>query len=100
PTALLSLYNASTDKGRQGAQADLTALRDILESIPGKMIAVQKLLLHHLGVTAMVSPVRQRERELSNNEQGEILRRLAEIPGKLNRNPQIQSQIKEIFTRR
>ena len=58
PAAVLAVYRASQGPEREAAQARLSALRRVLELVPGKLVAAQKMMLARLGVVPRQSPVR------------------------------------------
>ena len=58
PSAVLTVHQAEPGPTRDAAQIELGRLRKVLELIPGKMVATQKLLLNHIGVVSERSHVR------------------------------------------
>jgi dihydrodipicolinate synthase/N-acetylneuraminate lyase len=73
PSAVLTVHQAQSGSTRDAAQAELSRLRQVLELIPGKMVATQKLLLQHLGVVSDKSPVRDQSKELTAAERDQVL---------------------------
>ena len=50
PSAVQKVWSAASGADSHQAQVELSRLRKALESIPGKMIGAEKLLLNKLGV--------------------------------------------------
>jgi len=94
PSAVLAVHQAPPGPDREAAQTELSSLRRVLELVPGKMVATQKLLLHHLGVVPTRSPVRDRSRELTAAEQDQVLAGLEETVAGLVINQAVQPAIK------
>lgn len=78
PSVVLTVHQAQPGSIRDSAQTELSRLRQVFELIPGKMVATQKLLLHHLGVVSDKSPVRDENKELTTAEQNQVLASLDE----------------------
>lgn len=76
PSAVLAVHQAPPGSDQEAAQTELSRLRRVLELIPGKLVATQKLLLHHIGVVPTRSPVRDQSRELTAAEQDQVLSNL------------------------
>ncbi len=72
PSALLAVRRAGPGSDREAAQAELSSLRRVLELVPGKMVATQKLLAYRLGVVPRWSPVRDHRKELSALEKDQL----------------------------
>ncbi|MEE9465136.1 MAG: dihydrodipicolinate synthase family protein [Candidatus Neomarinimicrobiota bacterium] len=94
PSAVLTVHQSASGPDRETAQAELSDLRRILELIPGKMVATQKLLLHHFGTVSTRSPVRDRDQELTIAEQDQVLARLEQTVAGLAINQMIQLAIR------
>ncbi len=90
PSAVRAVWNAGDEDTRAGCQRELDRLRGVLELVPGKMVAIQKLLLQRLGVVAERSPVREAGLELEGTEVTAVLRRLREVAGSLAVNAQLR----------
>ena len=86
PGAVKLLYQQLGKPAQAQAQAELSALRGVLEIVPGKMVAVQKLLLHLLGVVEQLSPVRMAGGSLTELEQNKVLDRIDQICQSLDLN--------------
>ena len=90
PSAVRAVWNAENEETRIGCQRELDRLRGVLEVIPGKMVAIQKLLLYRIGVVAERSPVREAGLELEAAEVKEVLLRLREVAESLPVNSQLR----------
>ncbi len=93
PAAVTAIYQASPGPARTAAQSELSSLRRVLELVPGKMIAIQKLLLFRLGIVSRQSPVRDSEGTLTVNEQEQVLRQLQQVARSLVINAAIKDQV-------
>ncbi|MFB0515007.1 MAG: dihydrodipicolinate synthase family protein [Candidatus Neomarinimicrobiota bacterium] len=96
PSAVLAVYQARPGPARQAAQDELSRLRRVIELIPGKQVAIQKLLLYHLGVVARLSPVRDLSKGLTTSERDQILAALEEAAAGLVINQEIQAAIRSL----
>ncbi|UCH10370.1 MAG: dihydrodipicolinate synthase family protein, partial [Fidelibacterota bacterium] len=94
PSAVLQVYAPQPGTEREKAQAELSLLRGVLESVPGKAVAIQKLLLDILGVVEAASPVRDAAKQLTDAERELILTLLSGLTAKLTLNQEIATQIK------
>jgi len=79
PSAVKTLYGHLHKPGEKQAQDELSVLRGVLEIIPGKMIAAQKLLLHIFGVVSQHSPVRIPGGSLTEPEKNRVLGQIGQI---------------------
>jgi 4-hydroxy-tetrahydrodipicolinate synthase len=95
PSVVLTVHQAQPGPIREAAQAELSSLRRVLDLIPGKMVATQKLLLYHLGAVSNRSPVRDQDKELTAVEQDQVLTSLEQIIAELVINKSIRSAIKQ-----
>ncbi len=93
PTAVTAVYQAAPGTARTLAQSELSSLRRVLESAPGKMIAIQKLLLFRLGIVARQSPVRDSKGMLTVDEQEQVLNQLRQVARSLVINGAIKNQV-------
>jgi dihydrodipicolinate synthase/N-acetylneuraminate lyase len=93
PTAVLKVYAAQPGPARETAQTELSLFRGVLESVPGKAIAIQKLLLKFLGVVENTSLVRDRDKNLTTSERGLVFQRLSAITAKLTINQELATVI-------
>ncbi|MCH7939586.1 MAG: dihydrodipicolinate synthase family protein [Candidatus Marinimicrobia bacterium] len=96
PAAVTAVYQASPGPGRIAAQQELSRLRAVLELVPGKLIATQKLLLHLLRVMPRHSPVRDRSAELTQGERKQVVLELEAVARSLQINQAIGRQVSEI----
>lgn len=72
PSAVLAVRRAEPGADREAAQVELSSLRWVLELVPGKMVATQKLLAYRLGVVPRWSPVRDHRKKLSALEKDQV----------------------------
>ena len=86
PSTVKILYSSMFTSLQSQAQSELSALRGLLDMIPGKLVAVQKLLLHLLGVVDHLAPVRIPGGSLSDIEKKKLLVRIRQICSTLELN--------------
>ena len=79
PSAVQAVWSAASAAERQQAQVELSQLRTVIESIPGKMIGAEKLLLWKLGVLSDRTPLRNAAARLSAAEERQLLAALAGV---------------------
>jgi dihydrodipicolinate synthase/N-acetylneuraminate lyase len=79
PKAVLSVYQAQSKQDQLDTQAELIQLRELLDSFPAKKVAIQKYLLTYLGIFPEKSPVRDRNKGLSQSERRKIIAKLSEL---------------------
>ena len=100
PSAVLKVYQAESDARRAAAQAELSALRRVLDLIPGKLVATQKLLLAWLEIVPQSSPVRDRRLELRASEKAQVWNRLLKVAATITVNVDIRAGILELGAKR
>ena len=93
PAAVLAVHQARPGPDREAAQLELSRMRRVLELIPGKLVAAQKLLLHRLGVVPHRSPVRDRRGELTASEESQVWAGLEAAAEVLDINRGIRAQV-------
>ncbi|UCD38361.1 MAG: dihydrodipicolinate synthase family protein [Fidelibacterota bacterium] len=93
PGAVRAVYAAQPGPDLELAQVELTALRRILEVVPGKAVAIQKLLLFLQGIVEYQSPVREAQRELTDPEKDVVLGKLSEAAEGLRLNRDLAEAI-------
>ncbi len=98
PSAVLTVYRSDPGPDREAAQAELSRLRNVLELVPGKMVATQKLLVHWLGVVPRRSPVRDLSKSLTAREADQVWEYLEETAAGLVVNRAVQEQVARIAT--
>ena len=96
PSAVTAVYQASPGPARIAAQQELGRLRKVLELVPGKLIAIQKLLLYLLRVMPQLSPVRDPGAELTPGEREQVVLELEAVARSLQINREIRQQVTEI----
>ena len=99
PSAVLVVHQARTGPQRDAAQAELSRLRRVLELVPGKLVSTQKHLVHHLGVVADRSPVRDQGRELTPEEWEQVLGRLETAAAGLVLNSRVREKVRQAANR-
>ena len=95
---MLTVYRSDPGPDREAAQAELSRLRNVLELVPGKMVATQKLLAYRLGVVPRRSPVRDLSKSLTAREADQVWEYLEETAAGLVVNRAVQEQVARIAT--
>lgn len=95
PAAVLRVYRCESPSERELAQQELSLLRGILESVQGKMVAIQKYLLQRLGIVNRLSPVRIPGGELTGAEVSTLMRAAREAGRQLKLNDDLGGQLLE-----
>ncbi len=96
PSAVTAVYQVLPGPARTAAQQELSRLRKVLELVPGKLIATQKLLLYLLRVMPQHSPVRDPGAELTPGEQKQVVLELEAVARSLQINREIRQRVREI----
>lgn len=93
PQAVLAVYEASTKQEQFEAQAELSRLRDLVDTFPAKRVAIQKNLLAYLGIVKKASPVRDQSRDLTSVEKEKTISELLELAEGLSLNQTLRQII-------